>query len=53
MMLGKEHACPTSFDLMEGGTGKNAAKAILQDVYERIPFLEMKKTGYDWSVRAP
>ena len=34
-------------------TTQASAKALLQSVYERIPFIEMKKTGYDFSVRAP
>jgi len=36
-----------------GGGLKDSAKDILQKIYEKIPFIEIKKTGYDWSVRAP
>ncbi|NLG01369.1 MAG: hypothetical protein GX565_14630 [Lentisphaerae bacterium] len=38
---------------MTPGAGKDAAKAILQDIYERIPFVEMKRNDYDWSVEVP
>jgi hypothetical protein len=37
----------------DAGAPKAAAKRILQGVYERIPFIEMKRSDYDWSVRAP
>jgi len=30
-----------------------ATKSILQDIYVAIPFIEMKKDGYDWYVMAP
>ena len=43
----------TDYGNMTAGDGKNAAKAILQSIYEDIPFLEMKRNDYDWSVRAP
>ena len=32
---------------------QGAAKVLLQTIYERIPFLEMKRTGYDYYVGAP
>lgn len=35
-----------------GGT-KTAARQLLQQIYQSIPFLEMKRTGYDFSLRAP
>jgi hypothetical protein len=43
----------TGFTAMTPGGGKDAAKSILQDIYQDIPFLEMKRVGYDWHVRAP
>jgi len=30
-----------------------ASKALLQEIYERIPFLEMKRSDYDYYVEAP
>jgi hypothetical protein len=41
------------YSAMSSGTGKNAAKAILQSIYTDIAFLEMKIAGYDWYVRPP
>lgn len=35
------------------GVSKNAARAILQDIYDRLEFLEMKRIDYDWYVRPP
>ena len=41
------------YNNMAAGAGKTAAKAILQGIYDNIPFIEVKRTGYDWFVRAP
>ena len=35
------------------GAKKTAAKAIFQEIYVAIPFIEMKKDGYDWYVKPP
>lgn len=35
------------------GAPKAEAKRILQGVYDKIPFIEMKRSDYNWSVRAP
>jgi len=46
-------AALTDYINMSAGTGKTAAKNLLQQIYLSIPFIEMKRSGYDWSVRAP
>jgi hypothetical protein len=35
------------------GATRTAARTLLQGFYRNIPFFEMKRTGYDFSVRAP
>jgi hypothetical protein len=35
------------------GATRNAARALLQNIYQNIPFEEMKRDGYDYHVRPP
>jgi len=40
--------------IQDDGTGtKEKVRELLQEIYEQIPFLEMKREGYDWYVRPP
>lgn len=41
------------YPAMGAGNAKTAARQFLQGLYERIPWLEMKKDGYDYYVRPP
>jgi hypothetical protein len=36
-----------------GGTARDAARTLLQNMYRNIPFEEMKRDGYDHHVRPP
>lgn len=47
------HGALDAYDQLLAEDAKSAARRILQDVYTAIPFLEMKRDDYDWSVRAP
>ena len=49
-MLGPDERYP---DMPEGSPVKNACRAYFQDMYDRIPFLEMKIEGYDHAMRPP
>lgn len=38
---------------LPAGAARTAARQLLQDIYRNIPFFEMKRAGYDFSLRAP
>jgi len=48
----EEGVRPIAPDIMDSQT-KSAAKELLQSIYEQIPFIEAKKDGYQYSVKAP
>ncbi len=45
--------CLTALGLMPAGATRTAARQLLQDLYRRLPFFEMKRPGYDFSVLPP
>lgn len=43
----------THYPALPAGGTQQAARAFLQNLYESIPWIEMKKSGYDYYVRPP
>lgn len=39
--------------IISDSTTKEAAKYLLQSIYAQIPFVELKKNGYQYSIKAP
>lgn len=47
------NAAKTASAAMTDATTKSHSRALLQSIYDRIPFIEMKRSGYDFYVEAP
>ena len=45
--------CRNLIAAIPAGAMRNAARSFLMDIYNRIPFFEMKRAGYDHSVLPP